>query len=41
MWDEEHEGEFAIDAAIAAAKKAYKSEKGEKRIEVLDIEGAV
>lgn len=39
VWDEEYEGESAIDAVLAAAKKAYKSEKGENRIEVLDIEG--
>lgn len=43
IWDETYgDGEKqvdAIDAALDAAKRAFKSEKGEKRIEVLDIEG--
>ncbi len=39
FWDEQHEGEDAIDAVLAAAKKTFRSEKGEKRIEVLDVEG--
>lgn len=39
IWDEQYEGVSAIDAVLTAAKKAYKSEKGENRIEVLDIEG--
>jgi hypothetical protein len=43
VWDETYgEGdkeESAIDAVLTAAKRAYKSEKGENRIEVLDIEG--
>ena len=33
VWDDD-----AIDDVLAAAKRAFKSEKGEKRIEVLDIE---
>lgn len=39
IWDEEHEGESAIDAVLAAHKKSHKSSKVENRIEVLDIEG--
>jgi len=39
VWDEEYDGESAIDAVLAAQKKAYKTEKGENRIKVLDIEG--
>jgi hypothetical protein len=39
IWDEKYENESAIDAVLAAAKRAYRSEKGEKRVEVLDIEG--
>jgi hypothetical protein len=33
-WTEQHDGELAIDAAIAAAKK-----KKEKKVEIYDIEG--
>jgi hypothetical protein len=43
VWDETYgkgdKQEDAIDAVLRAHKSAYKSEKGENRIEVLDIEG--
>jgi hypothetical protein len=43
VWDETYgdgaKQESAIDAVLRTHKSAYKSEKGENRIEVLDIEG--
>lgn len=39
VWDEKYEGQSAIDVVLSAAKDELKSKKGEKRIEILDIEG--
>ncbi len=38
VWDEKYGEELAIDAAIKAAKAGFKSSKGERRIEIWDVE---